>query len=673
MEKKISYLSKTYNDIKQDLQSLTKEYYPTLAPEMNDASIGSYFIDLNASVTDGLMYYIDRALQETNLESAQELGSLYSIARTNGVRLPGLKGAMAVLNIMCTLPLVESTNPNSGAQQRHPNWAYAPILRKGTKFAAGAQIFELDQDVDFSHQFSDEGVSDRTFVPLENSNGVVTSYRVTKTVTVVAGETKLYKREIGVNDIKPFFEVVLPFTDIMGIESIIFKEGDALQTDPNYAEFMVPEEYTPASQTATGKEIWRYFEVNNLAEQYRWGDVVGADSKPVKYTYGYKSNGINIPTFSITKGEWKPIRQKFITEFTDNNYLKIIFGTGYDDGNMDVDISKADEYSKYLISRMINNDAMGVLPKAGWTMYVLYRVGGGAQSNVAAGAINSVVYFNGTIGNCYDQSKMNAGLVADVRNSIKVTNEIPSVSGRDRLDTEEIRNFIKYHNGAADRCVTTKDYHARVLMMPYKYGAAYRVGVTEENNKIMIYLLGLNEEGYLTTALPSQYVKNLSNYLSEYRMINDFVEMKSGKIINVSFEIDLCVDKAYNGSDVIREVMDTVKNYMDINKHQMGEEIYLGDLEKEIAKTDGVLNIIDFKVFNEFNGHMGYSRSQTTQQVLSDAEYTGRKSNLDTEGVICRSQIDLDASDYILYTENDTLIELKYPEGGDIRIRYKMR
>ena len=77
-------------------------------------------------------------------------------------------------------------------------------------------------------------------------------------------------------------------------------------------------------------------------------------------------------------------------------------------------------------------------------------------------------------------------------------------------------------------------------------------------------------------------------------MINDFIEIKSGRIVNLQFEIDLFVDKNYNTSDVLTNVINAVKKYMDINRLQMGDDIFVGDIEKEISKVDGVLNLIEF-------------------------------------------------------------------------------
>ena len=206
------------------------------------------------------------------------------------------------------------------------------------------------------------------------------------------------------------------------------------------------------------------------------------------------------------------------------------------------------------------------------------------------------------------------------------------------------------------------------MELPSIYGSPYRVGVTEENNKIMIYLLGLDYNGKLTTQIPSAFAKNLEAYLSEYRMINDFVEMKAGRIINVSFEIDCYINKSYNSADVVSKIINKVKEYMNIDKHQMGDDIFLGDLEKEISLIDGVKNLIDLRVYNEYGGP-NYSTTQTTQQTYSNTECYGAT---DGEISLNRSQIDLAASDHILYSENDTMIEIKYPEQ-DIRVRVKLK
>ena len=670
-EKKISYLSRNFDDYKKSLVEFTKQYYPNVAESLNDASIGSWLVDMVAAVSDNLSYHIDRVYGETNIETAQERGSIYAIARSNGFKIPGPKGAMTEVKFSCHLP-VYSVN-NNGSSFNNPNWRFAPVIKKGTKLSSGSHIFEVMEDIDFKEQFDNNGFSNREIFPKVNSNGVITIYEVTKTVTVIAGESKVYKQVINSNSVKPFMEIQIPDRNIMNIESIIFKNGGNYNTIPHNNEFYINSEYISAEDNPYGTETRRFFEVNSLLEQYRWGDDISNNvegnqitSNSNKVTYGYMYSDSNtstpIPTTVITKGQWYPLTQKFITEYTDKGYLKVIFGPGKP-SNQIVDIDNASGFTKAQISRMINNDAMGVLPPkdGNWTMFIKYRVGGGTSSNIAAGSLTNIVYLDAEIGTCIytlDEQK----IANAVRNSITVTNTIPSVSGKDIPTIEELRNMIKYNNAAQERCVTLKDYENRILMMPPKYGCPFRVSATEENNKVMLYLIGLDNNGYLTPTMPEQMIKNIINYLSMYRSLNDFVEIKSGRIINLSFEADVFVDKNYNPGDVVKNIINTIKNYMDVNKRYIGEDIYVGDIQKEISKVDGVLNLIDLRVYNEHGRN--YSQVMTPQQIKPFDNY-GEKE----EG---RDEIDLIESDYVLITESDSIFELKFPET-DIKIRVKTR
>ena len=628
MEKKISYLNRTYADYKEALIAMSEKYYPDLSTSFNDASIAAWQIDVAADIADNLSYHIDRVYQETNIDSAQERASLYAIARNNGVKIPGPKGAMAEMRITVMLPVSANT----------PNYKVAPIIKRGTRFASAAQQFELLTDVDFASQFDENGVSNRTVIPSLNTNGIITGYTVSKLAVVTAGETRVYRQVIHTSDIQPFMEILLPVEKVMNVESVIVVNGTGQTVSPSYGTF-----YSSGCNNAT-----RFYEVDNLAQNWVWTEKVGANGKAEVYQYAYSG----VVTYAVTKGEWRPVPYKFITEYTDKGYLKIIFGAGTEGGNANIE-SDASPFGKWQMSRILNNSNLGVLPSPESTVFVLYRIGGGRVSNVPKGAINRVSFLNAD----FRGSKSNAETIIK---SLKVENTTPSVSGKDMPTEKEIKYLIKYHNAAQQRCVTVKDYIDRILMLPPKYGTPFRVGVTEENNKIMVYLLGIDSEGQLDTSLPVTLIKNIEDYLSAYRMINDYVEIKSGRIINLSFEADLIVDKNYNKADVLRSAINTIKDYMDVNKHLMGEEIYVGDLQKEIGKIDGVINLISLKVFNETGSD--YSKSTVSQEVIPVEEEEGGG----------RYEVDLEATDGILYNEGDTMMEIKYPDK-DIRIRVKER
>ena len=83
-DKKISYGVRDFQSIRTELLNYVRTYYPDLINDFNDASIFSVFLDLNAAVADNLHYHIDRSLQETVLQYAQQKSSIYNIARTYG-------------------------------------------------------------------------------------------------------------------------------------------------------------------------------------------------------------------------------------------------------------------------------------------------------------------------------------------------------------------------------------------------------------------------------------------------------------------------------------------------------------------------------------------------------------------------------------------------------------
>ena len=638
-EKRISYLNRNFDNYKQALIEFSKKYYPDTFFNFDDASVASWMLDINADIADNLSYHIDRVYQETNINSANEDASLYAIARSNGVKIPGPKGAMAEAKFTCKVP-ISKTN--------EPDLSYAPIIRKGTKVTGGVQVFELLNDVDFSKQYDEDGQSNRTIIPVNNSNGVVVQYKIEKLAVVVAGETKIYRETVYTKDINPFMEIVIPVKSVMNVESIIVRKGTSLQNFPTYGQFYSNVEDVCSGDTNGNGKITRFFEVDSLAQQEIWG--VSGTSNEAVMTSGFTED------YGITRGEWKQVKHKFITEYTDKGYLKVIFGAGMDSRIDEIDTGNASPFSKYIISKTIKNDSLGYLPEPESTIFILYRVGGGKASNLARGAINTISLLNAEI-NGADKT-----ISAAVRRSLVVESTTPSVSGKDMPTADELRYFIKYNNGAQNRCVTVKDYVSRILELPPKYGTPFRIGVSEENNKIMVYLLGVDGDGKLTSSLPVTLINNIQDYLSGFRMINDYVEIKSGKIINIGFDIDLFIDKNYNKSDVVASVINLVRDYMDINRHNLGDDIFIGDLEKEIMKLDGVISIINMEVLNKFGE--GYSNTKTTQEI--------KESDLSDEDATYYT-LDLEASEGVIYSDGDTMLEVKYPERDDIRVRCKTR
>lgn len=654
-EKHINYLARTFDDYNKELLSFTKKYYPELADSLNDASVGKWMVDLFSAVGDDLSYHIDRVFQNTNINSTTSKNALMNMARLNGLKIPGKKSSMCEVEFSCSLP----------PSNNKPNWNYAPKLKKNTTIASGSYQFELTEDVDFAEQFNENGYSNRKITPILNANGGISGYKVSKTVIAINSTSIVYKKTITGNDIKPFMEIILPDSNVTGIESIIFKESSSYNQTPQLQDYYHEGELYKVSNESVITR--RFYEVDSLSEQYVFQTTPNEHGETYEE---YKETASGETVTRVYKGKWNGIKQKFITEYTDNGFLKIIFGASNGIESTDVE-----SHGAQTINKIINNDMLGVLPQEGWTMFVLYNVANGQTANLAPGAINSISFsniemppYNGT-----DQTAI-ANNRSIVMKSLTVTNLTNAIGGKDEPSLDEIRNLIKYNNGAIKRGVVLNDYKSLLANMPAKYGSPFRTSIKEENNKIILSLLNINGTGKLTSNLPSLMLENITEYLSMYKTIGDYVALKSGKIYNLYFDVNIFVDKNYNSASVISNVIEKIKNYMAITSHDMGDDIFIGDLEKEITSTDGVISIIELSVYNVYQGSYSNNISTLPRKMI-----TSNSCNTSVESTVVNLtngsksfQIDLDSIDKVLYGDDDSMFEIKYPEN-DIVVKAKLK
>lgn len=664
--KKISYAQRDFEGIREELLKFSNKYYPEIFDDFNDSSIGSWFIDLVSDVADNLNYHIDRMYQETNLDSANLRSTVLNMARTNGLKIPGRKASTCEVEISCELP-VDSTNIAK------PDYAYAPILQRTSIVSAGNYNFELTENVNFAEQFNENGYSNRKVIPSRDSNGNITGYTVSKSTIAINGNTKVYKKVIYASDLKPFMEFVLPEENVMNIESIIFKESSDFNNNPPIYEYYIDEEEYKISSEAV--MTYRFFECDSLVDQYRFGCLASkVDSNVIKSMYNphvyedyteTSDNGTSRSTRYYV-GKWKPITQKFITEYTDNGYMKVIFGAGNTYATLPDNLTK---FGERMASKIVNNDMLGVLPKEGWTMFILYRVGGGISTNLGPGSINKLTVANIDWNNADPQSKNSGTIKGNVVNSMKVTNISTALAGKDEPSTEEIKYLMKYNTASQNRAVTVTDYKTKLMQMPPIYGAPFRSSVIETNNKIEISTLGLDGDGKLTSELPQTLVDNIEEYMKHYKNVNDYIELKSGRIYNIGVAVDVFVDKNYNVPNVITSVIDKITSYFDVSTHDMGEDIFVGDLEKEITLVDGVISLISFKTYSITGGKYSSDRNPLPYVVEGEVCDVVTDSSFDVDGAETH-QLNLNETDKVLYSDYNSMYEIKYPES-DIRIRVK--
>jgi len=567
---KINYTSRDFEAIRQGLIDYTKQYYPELIQNFNDASIFSVLMDLNAAVADNLHFHIDRSIQETVLQYAQQRSSIFNIARTYGLKIPGFRPSVAVVDFAITVPPLGDSE----------DYRYLGILRAGSQFNGGGTTFETVYDIDFSTQYNQEGFVNRTKVPTFDANNKIINYIITKREVVVNGTTKVFKRVINPTDVVPFLNFFLPERNVLGVSSIIQKDGTSYPNVPSYQDFI----------TSTNK----WYEVDALAE-----DTVFIEdtTKPTD------NAGVKV-------GKYIKTDNRFITEYTPEGFLKIQFGGGTTTPNQQL-ANFARDGIRLDLANYQNNIGLGLTVQPNTTIFVQYRIGGGLASNVGVGVINQV----GTID--FAVNGPSATINTNVVNSLKSNNVTAAIGGSNPPSTEEVRNMVSFNFAAQKRAVTINDYKSIIDTMPGRFGAPAKVAITENNNKITIQILSYDDSGKLTQVVSNNLKSNLATYLSKYRMINDYISIDVAKVIDLEFDIFVVLESDRSQGQVITQIINEVANYMAPENRELGQNVNISDVRRLIQNTPGVTTLSDLKVYNKVGGL--YSTSETSQRYVDTA------------------------------------------------------
>ncbi len=562
-EKRISYTVRDFQGLRTELVNFVKTYYPELIDNFNDASVFSVFMDLNAAVADNLHYHIDRSVQETVLQFAQQRSSVYNLARTYGLKIPGQRPSVALVEFSITVP----------ANGDKDDERYEGILRRGSQVVGAGQTFETIYDIDFTSPYNAQGYPNRLKIPNFDSRGNLINYTITKRELVVNGVTKVFKQVITPNDVRPFYEIFLPGKNVLGITSIIQKDGTSYANVPSAQEFL----------GTNG----RWYEVDALAQDRVFiEDSTKPSDKP----------GVKI-------GTWIQTNNRFISEYTPEGFMKLTFGGGT--------LSAEDQLREFTnsgtlptIQNFLNNFSLGSTLKANTTLFIQYRSGGGVGSNIGVNTINQV----GTV--IFVVNGPSETTNTAVVNSLRCNNVTAAIGGAGQPTLEEVRNYVAFNFASQNRAVTVNDYEALIRKMPSQFGAPAKVAVMEEENKIKVKILSYDTGGALTNTVSNALLDNLATYLSNYRMINDYIAIETADVVDLSVDLYVVLESTQNQGNIITSIIDKVSNYFSPSNRELGQNVNISEINRILQSENGVISVTQIDIFNEVGGE--YSSSQTS-------------------------------------------------------------
>jgi S-methylmethionine-dependent homocysteine/selenocysteine methylase len=153
--------------------------------------------------------------------------------------------------------------------------------------------------------------------------------------------------------------------------------------------------------------------------------------------------------------------------------------------------------------------------------------------------------------------------------------------------------------------------------MPAEFGAPAKVAITENNNKILIQLLSYDTSGKLTNIVSDTLRQNVATYLSNYRMMNDYISILTAEVIDLSVDVQIVLDSAQNSGQIIADVVDKISTYFNPQIRQLGQNVYLSEIKSIVQNQNGVLTVAGLNVYNNVGGQ--YSSAETSMQY-SDPE-----------------------------------------------------
>lgn len=573
----VKYLNKDFSSFKSDLIEYAKSYYPTVYNDFTQASPGSMFIEMAAYVGDVLSFYLDNQLQETFLQYAKQKGNLYSMAYMLGYRPKTTSAAVVDLEVYQQVP---SAND---AGSIVPDFTYAVTIAEGMQVRSNvnnSNFFYVPNKVDFTVSSSLDPTSVSTYTI--DSFGVPTSFLLKKNTQAISGQIKTQQFNFG--GAERFVTVNLQDTDIITILKVQDSDGN----------------------------LW--YEVPYLAQDYILNPVTNTAAN---YPEFYQSS--NQVPYMIEK---LTVPRRFTTRYQADGTMNIEFGSGINQVSDTSVIPNPNTVGVGLTSGLtllntafdptnfVTTQTYGLSPQ-NTVLTFTYLVGGGAVANVLSNELTYIV------------NKSVTAADASFQNTIVTNNADPASGGGDGDSDVELKLNIQAEFSSQLRAVTQEDYLARCLSMPSKFGKISKAYITKDDATytnylaadnsqrdqilVSLYVLGLDNNNHL--AIPSMpLMTNLKNYISDYRMLTDSINIKSAYIINIGCNFDIVIRPNYTSQDVLARCITSLQNYFDKDNWQINQPIILGDLYALLDQIEGVQTVKEVSIINKSGEANNYSK-----------------------------------------------------------------
>jgi hypothetical protein len=294
-------------------------------------------------------------------------------------------------------------------------------------------------------------------------------------------------------------------------------------------------------------------------------------------------------------------------------------------------------------ANLLGTSKLGVSPD-GSVLTITYKINDASNLNAPIGAISTVTGKEMTFD---DESAAGfSTTIADsVNQSLEVYNEEAVTGDSTEITGEELRTRAKAFYATQNRAVTKQDYESLVYNMPAKFGFVKRVKIVNDpsatNKRIAMYILSEDQNGKLTTA-NTVLKNNLKTWLSNYKGMNDIIDVFDAKVVNFGIDFTILADRDKDTRDVMFAAIDEIKDYFSETAY-IGEPIYLSNIYDVLNKTTGVIDVKKVSIFpktgdnyssDTFDFDLMMSKDGTYLKAPKNVVFELKYPNQDIKGVV---------------------------------------
>lgn len=581
----IDYTSRDFDSIRRDLENYAKRYYPSTYQDFNKASFGSLMLDTVAYVGDILSFYLDYQTNESFLDSAVEYNNVARLARQLGYKLQTSPAAYGVLTFYVEVP--------ASLRGIGLDMDLVPVLQAGSTFSStGGGFYTLLDDVDFKEENNQVVVG-----AVDDSTGNPQSYVIRALGRAVSGRNAVETYKVG--GFERFLKMELGGANVSNVLRVVDSAGNDYFEVDHLSQNII---YKAIRNTTTTRStVPNLLRAVPVARRFVVETIDG--STYLQFGYGSDSNELTNPVVDPTE---------LVLDLNGRNYTT----------DLDFDPTK-----------LISTDKFGIAP-SNVSLTIEYRFNTTSDVNASTNSINTVVT---PLFKFANQGALSQANRTSVQSSLEVTNESPFVGSVSLPSSEEIRQRAFSHFATQNRAVTAQDYQAIIYGMPAKFGMIKRCSVAKDvdefRRNINIYVISETNAGKLTAA-NSTLKNNLKNWLIQYKMINDTIDILDAVIVNFGIEYEVLVDMTANKYDVINLCNQALTEHYS-KQQDIGESIFITDIYRALQKVDGVIDVTTVEAVLKSGG------------IYEDSSYN--------------FEVALSADGRRVLAEPNVIFELKYP------------